>query len=228
MPETRKASSKSSDEDLIASIRITISEELSKIREELKVFKEELRAEMSSAIDVMKDELLNVNRVVKEQEQVIIDLKNEVNDLQKDIEGRLLRMTNVIVRGLPEGSGTVKERAQKDEKAVEDLLAEIEVWSGDVTGIKRLGKVKDGHPRLLCVTFRDVSRKHEVLRKAKLLRDSSQFKRVYVQPDLTRMQQAIDWKLRKELKDRRDKGEDVVLFGGVVRQRHELHKNFQM
>ena len=183
---------------------------------------------MSAAIDDMKNERLNINRVVKKQDQIIIGLKKEFNNLQRDMEGRLLRMTNVIVRGLPEGSGTVQERAQKDEKAVEDLLTAIEVRSGNVTGVKRLGKVKDGHARLLCVTFRDVSQKHEVLRKAKLLRDSSKFKRVYVQPDLTRMQQEIDWRLRKELKDRRDKGEDVVLFGGEVRQRHDLQKDFQM
>jgi len=52
-----------------------------------------------------------------------------------------------------------------------------------------------------------VEAKSEVLKRAKLLKGTSQFSRTFIQPDLTVNQQKADKELRVKLKDIRDQGE---------------------
>ena len=97
------------------------------------------------------------------------------------------------------------------------MLTALDVKSVEVNGVRRLGKPNKEKPRLLRASLPDPSKRQEVLRRAKLLKNST-FKNVFIQPDLTRMQQEIEPSLRKELKDRREQG-DVMIYAGRVRPR---------
>ena len=60
----------------------------------------------------------------------------------------------------------------------------------------------------------------------KALKDTS-FKNLFIHSDLTSMQQEIERDLRKELKERREQGEDVVSYSGEVRPRQNV-RGFRM
>ena len=69
--------------------------------------------------------------------------------------------------------------------------------------------------------------KSEVLRSARKLKVSTSFRKVYVNPDRTPVQQAEHKNLRSELLSRRGKGEDVVIFKQSVVPRADVNlKNF--
>ena len=82
--------------------------------------------------------------------------------------------------------------------------------------IHRIGKQVEGRDRLLRVVCCDEESKIGILRQAKLLSNTS-FKKVYINPDLTKTQREERKRLREELKRRKDVGEDVTIrYGRIV------------
>ena len=69
--------------------------------------------------------------------------------------------------------------------------------------------------RLLKVVLRKSSTKREIVSKAKNLR-RTRFTDIFIQQDLTPYQQIRAKLTRKELKERRERGEDVVIYRGNV------------
>ena len=63
--------------------------------------------------------------------------------------------------------------------------------------------------------------KKEILRNAKLLRKSNTNRNIFINEDQTPMQQRESHLLRKELRMRRDNGEDVVIFRNAVMPRED-------
>ena len=55
-----------------------------------------------------------------------------------------------------------------------------------------------------------------ILGFARKLRNSKDYKNVYINPDLTKMQREQSRKIRDELKSRRDKGESVIIRKGQI------------
>ena len=98
----------------------------------------------------------------------------------------------------------------------------------------RIGKIIQGRPRLLKVACPTVDVKISILRKSKDLRSSSRYRNINVNHDLTVEQQKEAWKLREECRQRRSRGEDVVIHKNKVIQRNspvysstEVLENFQ-
>ena len=88
--------------------------------------------------------------------------------------------------------------------------------SGLIENVHRIGKVVEGRNRLIRVILSSEDCKDRVLREARQLRNASEFKNVYVNPDLTLRQRQEGKRLREELKRRRELGEDVVLRHGSI------------
>ena len=64
------------------------------------------------------------------------------------------------------------------------------------------------------------SQKRQILSKAKTLRNSTEWNRVYISPDLTPKERAENKKLRDELKRRRNEGEaNLIIRKGVITTR---------
>ena len=141
-----------------------------------------------------------------------------------EVEERDRRKPNLIVSGLLEKEeGDVLERKRWDEKQVEALFQSLCQMNKDaISSVHRIGKVNlvKSTPRLLKVVCRDNESKRALLRKARDLRNTANFKQVYVNPDLTPVQQEQSKRLRRELRMRRDRGEDVVISNGRVIQRN--------
>ena len=130
----------------------------------------------------------------------------------------------MIISGLPEmSSGSLDERRDHDQKAVDEVLDVIGVVKeGRAFRLTRIGKPQSQRPRLLKAEFKSLSIKNEILRKAKALRKSKGSADVYINEDRTPMQQLEWYKLRQKLKHRKELGEDVVIYRNNVMLRDEV------
>ena len=95
------------------------------------------------------------------------------------------------------------DQQQKTVKKVEELLERgLKLPNITIKGTRNF-RNKD----VVVVTLGSREEKYEVLDKARSLNRNARYKNVYVTQDMTRKEQEIDYHLRKELKERRDKGE---------------------
>ena len=151
-----------------------------------------------------------------------------------EFQNRLSRSENIIIQGVPEAiSGTLLERKSHDEALVNKIFCEIGVVPHDcqasttcTVDFHRIGKKRKDGSRLLKVKVKTREKKVEILRKAKSLRTSDSFKQVFIRPDLTPMQLEEDKRLRREVRERKLRGEDVLIVKGRVILRSDL-QNFQ-
>ena len=123
--------------------------------------------------------------------QDIIELNKEANKREK----------NVIIIGIPNSTDSdAANRKKFDEETVKKLFREISV---DPLKIKRVHRFKNkdensksiSQSSPLLVELPDSSDKFEILKAAKLLRNSTTFQKVYINPD----QNESERKLTKEL-----------------------------
>ena len=83
----------------------------------------------------------------------------------------------------------------------------------------RVGKQHTDRPRLLIITLHNPLCKQDVLRGAPQLRNHSEYKNVYITPDLTQKERETNRKLREELATRRRNGEtNLYIRGGRIVQ----------
>lgn len=214
-------------------IKETKSEILSVLGEDMRDVKKSMEV-LTSRFSAIEEMVATVQLKQKSLESEVSGLRLQLQASSEDpskstlteMESRILKKDNIIIRGLPETQGSLVERQRKDKAAVHALLSSLEVDPADVMDTCRLGKPNNGKPRLVRATLRNPRLRLEVLRKAKSLRTSS-FSNVFIQADLTRMQREMEHELRLVLKERRDRGEDAVIYAGEVRLRADLKKDFR-
>ena len=144
-----------------------------------------------------------------------------------EVELRESRRDNLMIYGLPEHTdGSLVERKEHDESAVQELFEDVEVYNARTLEVRRVGRTIEGRPRPVKVKIEDRNSKQKILNNAKLLQRSSHFKNVYIKNDLTKLQQEEFSKLRMEMQRRRKEGEDVVIYSGQVWSRERL-RNFR-
>ena len=81
------------------------------------------------------------------------------------MDSRMSKMSNIIIRGLPEVKGTVEERVRGDEETAVKLLRFLDVTSVRPVAVRRVGKTLKGKPRLLRATLSDPAGRQEVLKQ---------------------------------------------------------------
>ena len=130
------------------------------------------------------------------------------------------RKMNLVVYGLPESSATSSsERHLADSNNFVGLVdSEFKISNLEISKCFRLGKPKNDKPRPLLVMLTDISAKRQILRNAKLLRNSNSHKRVFISPDLTQQEREANKKLRNELQCRKQAGETnlIIKHGKIV------------
>ena len=182
----------------------------------------------------LESSIESFRRVQKKQEKEINEIKQSLSEIRvskseilDEIEDREKRRNNVIIFGLPEcNEGTVSKRKKYDETLVKEVFEAIGCDDIDTETIFRLGR-NIGKMRPVKVTLRNRISKAEIMRKARDLRTSDKYKKVFISNDKTKMQQTEWSDLRRELLHRRETDEDVVIYNGKVTQRSSL-KNFRM
>ena len=149
---------------------------------------------------------------------------NENNDIER-------RKMNLIISDLPETEGYTNSGWDDDKTREHDLAAILKLTKDEfglevtssIDRVIRLGfkdKTKaDSRPRPIKVTFNDIKVKRDVLKKGKLLRESSNtaHRKIFINPDLTEAQRIKDAKLREEMWQAREvEDRNVIIQQGKL------------
>lgn len=215
---------------------------------DVKVLTDSVRVEV---IDTLKSEIGSLKEVISSLQGSINALEKKNQALQQrcsdvdaelqllradkfetastivgEVEDRLRRGCNLVISGVPEPDfddppvSDFSKCAKIIETVCDDLTSE-----GVIKTANRIGRPGARGPRLLKIKCKDVETRNQILRRAKDLRKSSQYKGVFINPDRTRMEQMHFKSLLKDLKYRKDNNEDVVIFRDSVVRRKDV-KNF--
>ena len=126
--------------------------------------------------------------------------------------------------GFPESeTGSPNERHFHDRNIIDKLLKAMNVTDVEVKNHYRVGRSNGRHngKRPIVIKFASMEEKWRVLKKTSALRRNPDFSSVYVNADLTPLQQVQRRRMFSELRSRRDEGEDVFLFRGRVINREQ-------
>ena len=194
-----------------------------------------LLSKLTTRVQNIEENLTSMEERIDKHDEAILHINESLshfsnglpNEAMDEIENRLHRRTNLVISGLQELSqGTVEEKRAYDLGEVKKIAVEIGVSDIEINHTMRIGKHQDGRPRLLKIVCAHHFGKMEMLRNGKLLRNSTSFERVFINPDLTPKQQVEAKKLREELNARRDRQEDVIIHRNKIIPRSQL-KNFR-
>ena len=178
---------------------------------------------MEEKIETTRKRQSKLEEEIEEVKQLQVSmLKDLPEEIIGEIERRVARKKNLIIKGFPEAEeGSVNERRAFDEKNLQELLDYLELSDVEVGNIFRVGKPRSDGKRLLKFSTTTQENKRKILKRASYLRTSDSYKSVFLGADLTPVQQEKDRLLRTELKERRERGEDVVIYKGKVQDRRK-------
>ena len=192
---------------------------------------------LSRKLDPICDSVADLNAQLKELSSSLVALNKKYSDLQcefrdkeeelyNEIQERHRRRKCIVISGLPEPvAGSPDERKAEDKDAILRVAQSCGADLSNMKELSRIGKINGSRPRLLLVKCKDTRQKFDVLRLSKNLRKNSNFRNVYINPDLTVTERNRDRQLREELRQRRSKGEDVFIKHGKIVKRED--QNFQ-
>lgn len=220
----------------------SLNEVKSEIISAFKVELKQVSIKLDTLIKRINDVEVSVSSILKTQERQAAEIDSLKEALAKataeklavfdEMEDRDRRKTNLIVSGLEEKhEGSIDVRKEWDKSKTSQLLTHLGIPTEDacyedmVTTIYRVGRERSDGNRLLKIVCKDQPAKRDILRKAKELRSNSIYQNVYINPDLTPMQQEESKRIRSELRSRRDKGENVIIRRGKIVSRSPL-QNF--
>nr|XP_054761594.1 uncharacterized protein LOC129268031 [Lytechinus pictus] len=172
----------------------------------------------------------NANVNEKDGEEIVprYEIGNVVSmTTMEELVDRERRKNNVVFYNVPESRhDQIHDRVAEDMKAVMDITRSgLNVHNTKITKAIRLGrKQRDdatqestSKPRALLVHLESPRMRNEILSAAKKLKQTTKWKDTYISPDMTRQQREENWKLRQELKQRRENGEqDLVIRQGQI------------
>ena len=96
----------------------------------------------------------------------------------------------------------------------QELEAELETVIAKKKSL-RLGKKKDGVKRPIKIELPDEDMKKDIFRGCRRLRDSA-YRHVSIKNDLTRDEQERNYKLRQEVRERKERGESVCIYNNEI------------
>jgi hypothetical protein len=197
--------------------------------------------EMNDKYDQLRDEFNNKQLDVQKKQDEMMKILNDILDKQsnqtaptgnvmrakpnqdesmvREMLEREKRQNNIEIRNLKEDGN---EATNLDRIWIELGVQQVEVNEMNRIGRNRgrpTGEDEDEEvkPRLIRVVLKSKQSKYEILRGANKLKESVDFRNVFISPDQTRMQRIASAKLRQELKSRRQNGkQDLVIFKGEI------------
>ena len=160
---------------------------------------------------------LSLQDDVKTIETTLNNVKHEVQEEIREQQNRIERKLNLIVSGMPESKGNEEHN---DITLVNEIHSKLDVKPISSFKIRRLGK-KGTKPRPTLIQYQEADQETRatILRNAKKLRNVNKencISAVFVNPDLTYKEREESWKLRQELKRRRENGEELIIRRGAI------------
>ena len=183
-------------------------------------------------IDAIEEKQRNLEDRCLSLEVTAIKAQDNAKILKEDVlreaEDRYSRRKFLIVSGLNEPqTGTLTERQEEDAKSLAEMASKLGVDPVSVRSYGRVGRPNKEKPRLLRFKCTDMSQKFSILRSSKELKTNASYRNVYINPDFTRLQRVRNAELRKELRRRRDAGENVCIRHGMIVEIVNSDSNFQ-
>ena len=218
----RKSDSSSGDSSVRSAVDATKTEllnELHKIHNALNALQTKMSDVEGSLLKVLETQKRQ-DMEIKYLKEDVIKIKESHDNILAEIENRDRRKPNLIISGIQEKEdGSADERKRWDLSRVKALFSALGSFTDDIiSNMHRIGRVNSSKPRLLKIVCKDTDSKRSLLFKAKNLRKVHEFKNIYINPDLTPVQQAQNRQLREELSLRRNLGEEVMIQHGKIVQ----------
>ena len=207
---------------------------MSSVTDRLDVIEKRLdsKADMSTVVDLES----RVNNLVGNQNSSygskapIAGEQVSVSDTIAEQKERERRASNIMIYNIPESQSAEAEvRISEDVSVVDRIFGSLGIQE-EITVEKciRVGKKVSDKNRVTKVVLKDKGMKGKILRKARVLKGNEEFDKVFIGPDLTRMQRTEQQELRKELLDRREKGEtDIFIRHGKIVQAKDRALRFK-
>ena len=207
---------------------------MSSVTDRLDVIEKRLdsKADMSTVVDLEP----RVNNLVGNQNSSygskapIAGEQVSVSDTIAEQKERERRASNIMIYNIPESQSAEAEvRISEDVSVVDRIFGSLGTEE-EITVEKciRVGKKVSDKNRVTKVVLKDKRMKGKILRKARVLKGNEEFDKVFIGPDLTRMQRTEQQELRKELLDRREKGEtDIFIRHGKIVQARDRALRFK-
>ena len=145
--------------------------------------------------DTVSTELKLYSSVLRDSCSAALEPRKIATAVRKVAEGED-RSKNVIVFGVPE------EQEEDVDSKVKLLLDKLDE-KPRVSDCGRIGQAKSGVPRPIRFKVSSPDTVYQILRKAKLLKDTQGYQRVFICPDRTAEERVSRQKLVDELKKRR-------------------------
>lgn len=145
----------------------------------------------------------------------------------KEDQERIKRKENIIMYNVPESDKEDnEERIQEDHDKAKDLIDNsLHVKGYAMEKLVRLGKKMENRNRPLLIKLRNEREKWEIIKNAKNLKDERDVlkKKVGISLDLSEKEREHEKKLRNELKERREGGEQGLYIknGKLLKVRRE-------
>ncbi|MES9880232.1 MAG: hypothetical protein ABW185_05050 [Sedimenticola sp.] len=173
--------------------------------------------ELSKKIDTLVNSFANFKAETEHKEEVL-DRKIEEKIRMMLSEEREIasRKMNLLVFNIKEAESDNKlEQSTHDMLKLNDLINELGTKT-DISEVVRLGR-EGRYPRPLRFRVLNFKDKSELLSNAKSLKSKAGYERVFLSPDRTPREREEYKKLVTEMKARRDRGENVRIFGNQVK-----------
>ena len=125
-----------------------------------------------------------------------IEILNSAVAEQEETEKR---KQNIIIHGLSKNlSFEQSDQKLEDTKTVQKLLEAIGTENDAVEQIRRFESSKNSRAPLVWIKLKASCKRNDVLAAAKKLKGIKQFDKVFLHPDMTESERALDWNLRKQ------------------------------
>ena len=200
--------------------------DIAEIRKELKTVGNIARAaetQVKVTETMAKATETKLETVVSEGIEKTVESKfsDKVKVVKEDVAEALemeKRRANIVFHGIKESVVTLDQLGgnildkSPDQDAVEEILKtglRLDA-TRHIEEVQRIGRYTEGKTRPLRVRVKTIEAKIEILKRARDLKQSEEYKHIFIAPDLTRKQQLVDKDLREKLKQLRSDGEENV------------------
>ena len=147
--------------------------------------------------------IINLQPVIKKLEELDLGAVKVIEEKVERLDGELEKVkreqiaANIILVGVLENKD---ETYSEMEQQVEKVFGTLNIGDVDYGRIRRLGKKSEGKSRAIQVKLVRELDKVKILRAKKTLRGSKDHGKVYINPELTPLQQQREMKLREAAK----------------------------
>ena len=187
-----------------------------------------LMSSATSQIETLQEEKIADQKTIIQLQQDLISKKNEeLGEVGKTVEAGLKTYSSALQQSCTTAlsprniAAAVKTVTQEEDRSKELVLFGVTEESGErVTSVvakvmeqlnekpqvkqcRRIGKPNTGATRPIIFSVRSSDIVHQILKKAKKLRDTEGHKTVYISPNRTREERIARQKLVSELKEKR-------------------------